>query len=286
MTFWKTGLVAGALAAAAGLGAAVTPIARAQDRDPMVRAFQMLGGGAQIGVTVRDLSAGETAKGNGVIVDGVRSASAAEKAGIKSGDRIVEFDGERVRSVAQFRRLVQETADGRSVAAIVQRDGQRVTLNVTPERGPGGLYLRDNLLPTPPVPPAAPAPVPAPAIPRFFDRDFGAFMFESGNGRLGASLENLSDQLRGYFGVKSGVLVRSVREGSPAASAGLKAGDVITAVNGRSVDEPSDVSSEVRRLEKGGEFTLEVSRDRKALSLKGKIEPRDDRIRTRTPTDV
>jgi serine protease Do len=286
MSVWKTGLAACALTAAVGIGMAVAPAPEAQEREPLTRALQMLGHGAQIGVTVRDLDGTEAAKSNGIIVDEVRSGSPAEKAGVKKGDRIVEFDGERVRSVAQFRRLVQETPEGRNVNTIVQRDGQRVTVSVTPDRGGRALYFRDDdFLPTPAIPPmapAAPTPPPAPRLPRSFD--FGEFMFESGNGRLGASLENLTDQLRTFFGVKNGVLVRSVREGTPAAAAGLKAGDVITIVNGHTVDEPSDVTSELRRLDSGGEFTLEVMRDRKTQTLKGKVEARTDRARTRTVT--
>ena len=286
MNVWKTGALAGALVIAASAGAAMAPAPRAQsrDREPIARALQIIGRGAQIGVTVRDLEGDEGKQGGGVIVDEVRQGSPAEKAAMKRGDRIVEFDGERVRSVAQFRRLVQETAEGRSVSIVVQRDGQRVTASVTPDRGAGSFYFGDDFLPVPPTPPAAPAPPAVPAIPRFFDRDFGEFMFGSGDGRLGVSVESLGDQLRGYFGVKQGVLVLSVREGSPAASAGVKAGDVITSVNGHSVDEPSDVASEIRRMDGGGEFTLEISRDRKTQTLKGKLEARDDRIRTRVRT--
>ena len=286
MSVWKTGALAGALVLAASAGAAIAPAARAQsrDREPIARALQIIGRGAQIGVTVRDLEGEEAKLGGGVIVDEVRQGSPAEKAGIKPRDRIVEFDGERVRSVAQFRRLVQETAEGRSATIALQRDGQRVTASVTPDRGAGALYFGDDFPPIPPTPPAAPAAPAPPAIPRFFDRDFGGFMYGSSDGRLGVSVESLGDQLRGYFGVKEGVLVRSVREGSAAAAAGVKAGDVITSINGRSVDDPSDVASEVRRLDSGGEFTLEISRDRKALTLKGKLEAREDRIRTRTRT--
>ena len=48
----------------------------------------------------------------------------------------------------------------------------------------------------------------------------------------------LSDQLAAYFGVKDGVLVSEVLENTPAASAGVKAGDVITAANGRVCSRP------------------------------------------------
>ena len=273
MNVWTTGALAGALVMASAAGAAVTPRVNAQshDREPLARALQIIGRGAQVGVTVRDLEADEAAKGTGgVIVDAVRAGSPAEKAGLKRSDRVVEFDGERVRSVAQFRRLVQETADGRPATVVVLRDGQRVTASLTPEQAGGSFYFGDDFLPVPPTPPTAPAP---PALPLFLERDFGDFAFRSSYGSLGVSLESLNDQLRVYFGVKEGVLVRSVRDSSAVAAAGLKAGDVITSVNGRHMEAPQDVVSEIHRIESGAEFTLEVSRDRKALTLKGKVTP-------------
>src|SRR5688572_27752967 len=66
----------------------------------------------------------------GAVVEEVAEGSAAEAAGLRKGDVIVEFDGERVRSARQLTRLVQETADGRKVAAVVVRDGQKTTVNV------------------------------------------------------------------------------------------------------------------------------------------------------------
>lgn len=79
-----------------------------------------------------------------------------------------------------------------------------------------------------------------------------------GRGRLGVALQDLTDQLSEYFGVAAdeGALVASVREGSPAAAAGLAAGDVIVAVGGTSVAGPGDVARAVRNAEAG---PLEVS---------------------------
>jgi len=88
--------------------------------------------------------------------------------------------------------------------------------------------------------------------------------------------------LREYFGVKDGVLVRSVRNDTPAAKAGLKAGDVITAINGRHVGNPSDLAEALGRVDEGGEISIDISRDHKTQTLKGKLEPRDERTRSRT----
>lgn len=64
----------------------------------------------------------------------------------------------------------------------------------------------------------------------------------------GIRVEQLTDQLRDFFGVFSnnGVLVTSVDSGSAAEKAGLKAGDVITTVDGRNIRTPADFSREMR----------------------------------------
>ncbi len=63
---------------------------------------------------------------------------------------------------------------------------------------------------------------------------------------LGVEAESLGSQLAEYFGVKEGVLVRSVLENTPAQKAGIKAGDVITKVDGMAVTSPSELSGAVR----------------------------------------
>ena len=75
--------------------------------------------------------------------------SPAETAGVKRSDVIVNSDGERVRSLRQFTRLVQETPPGRTVKATVVRDGQQRDLEITRREGRGALngrfVFRDRL---------------------------------------------------------------------------------------------------------------------------------------------
>jgi serine protease Do len=205
-----------------------------------------------------------------VVVEQVSDESAAQQAGFQAGDIVLEFDGERVRSVQQFTRLVRETPAGRPVAAVVMRDGQKSTLTVQPRDGSTDF---SNLLrydfpsrvvtPKPPVPPRVPAPAPAPF----------AYSFRSGT-TIGVTVSDMSDQLAEYFGARDGALVTSVVDDSPAAKAGLKAGDVITAINGQEVKVPGDVRRATQRLASDAEFTIDVLRDKKKLTLKGKAEPR------------
>ncbi len=251
---------------------------RAQDRDTLVRAFDVVRG-SRIGASVHDIEDGDAkdAKGKaGVVVDSVEASGPADKAGVKTGDTITEFDGERVRSVRQFSRLVQETPSGRSVAVALSRGSQHLTVNLTAERGSSNDGFAMRLLadgmprpampPEPPEPPRAPrAPMVTPALP------FDTLRLVGGR-RLGISVETLDDQLAQYFGVKEGVLVRSVTDESSAQKAGLKAGDVITALNGRKIYEASDVNRALDRMDNTDEFTLEIVRDRKAQTLKGKLD--------------
>ena len=276
MTVSRWGTLACALVLAAPVAAPAR--AAAQDREPAFRAFEVAGRGARIGVTVAEIE-GDDAKQPkaGVVVESVTPGSPAEKAGIKAGDTITEFDGERVRSVIQFSRLVQETPVGRSVAAALSRGGQRVTVNVTPESRSLSDDFSMRLLDLPRAARITPTPTP-PAAPLALSPRLSVF---SRGGRLGVTIESLDDQLAEYFGVKEGVLVKSVTADSVAQKAGLKAGDVITAINGSKVYEMSDVSRLMNRVEGDGSFTVDVMRDKKPVSLKGKVEMRDPPTRAR-----
>ena len=154
----------------------------------------------------------------------------------------------------------------RSIAdrTVVVRDGQRTTLSVQPDASEGRnafrFFDRDGHLniepPVPPAPPAPPAlPAPAPRAPSFdmFPHLEGFF---GSSGRLGITVDSLSDQLADYFGTQDGVLVTSVTAGSSAEKAGLKAGDVIVAMNGETVDTPGELSRRVNRLDDGDELSI------------------------------
>jgi S1-C subfamily serine protease len=110
--------------------------------------------------------------------------------------------------------------------------------------------------------------------------EFDEFVFGRSTGRLGITVDDLSDQLAQYFGTKDGVLVTTVRDDSAAAKAGIKAGDVITAFNGSSVVSSSELRRRIQRMDDGGEFTVDLVRDRKTMTVKGKITAGEERRRT------
>lgn len=82
---------------------------------------------------------------------------------------------------------------------------------------------------------------------------------------LGLEAESLTGQLAQYFGVREGVLVRSVTDGSAAARAGLKAGDVIVKIDGKPVETPREISLEMRALRPRRTFPIGVVRDRREI---------------------
>jgi serine protease Do len=271
----RKALMAGAaLVAVVAAAYAVAPTAWSQgrDEDRDRRVFMLDGRGMSIGVSVSDRGDG------GVLVEDVGEESPAAKAGIRKGDVVVEFDGERVRSARHLGRLVQETAEGRTVKATILREGARQAVDVTPSRERGRLS----------------GDVALPALPENFERDLErslraiprnfAFDFNwdaewpdvsiRARTRMGAQLSPLSHQLADYFGAKAGVLVSSVEEDSAAAKAGLKAGDVITSINGRAVEGPRDVTEQLRDAEAGQTVEIGVVRDKKSLTLKAQMPER------------
>jgi serine protease Do len=89
---------------------------------------------------------------------------------------------------------------------------------------------------------------------------------------LGVESESLNPQLAEFFGVKEGVLVRSVTKGTAAEKAGLKAGDVITRVGDKNVSSSKDISSALRSVTPGKPFPVTVMRDRKEMTVNATIE--------------
>lgn len=230
-----------------------------QDRG--LRELTVLAGrGAEIGVRITDRTEG------GVVVEDVQPDSPAEKAGIRRSDVITDFDGERVRSARQFERLVRETPPGRRVKATITREGQRRDVEITPSEGRDAamIFDRDRMRERL-----------GDLAGRFPDLNFN-FDFDmpgslSGR-RLGVTVDELSHQLAEYFGTKDGVLVTNVIEGSAAARAGLKAGDVITSINGSRVASREDLMRGLREAT-SEDVTIGIVRDRKESSLKATIEP-------------
>jgi S1-C subfamily serine protease len=278
------------LAGLAALTIVVAPSVRGQSRranpeQRETRRFSVLGDpGAEIGATVRDLEDSEVREGGGAYVEDVRPDSPAAKAGLQQADIVTRFDGEAVRSARQFGRLVQETPAGRTVNATVLRGSRSMELSFTPaEAWSTGIFtdsdrlrgmidqqrlqehwgeLRDRIS----------------RIPSDLNFDFDLAGIQ-GRSRLGVTVVELTPELATYFGAKDGVLVSSVAADSPAARAGLKAGDVISSVNGQNVASRYDLLRILRNVGAGGDVTIGIVRDKKESSVKARL----DDVRARKP---
>jgi serine protease Do len=248
-------------------------------------AFEVFAGrGSELGISIRDVEKADAerrglSEPSGVVIEDVRPDSPAERAGMQAGDVMVEFDAERVRSARQLTRLVQETPAGRSVRATVIRHGRKTELSIAPEErtrrvlsgeefGPAVERLERlgrNLAYT----------LPRVEVPSF------EVDFRGRPGRLGVEVQSLTPQLADYFGAKRGVLVARVDEGTPAANAGLVAGDVITSVNESPVEDSRALQRALARIEPGQDVTLGIVRDRKETSVRATLPDRPERERPR-----
>jgi serine protease Do len=245
--------------------------------EPFANTFSLFTDGGYLGVYAENINRENMARYHlnsprGVGVTRVIQGSPAEKAGLKKDDVILRLDGENITSVRKLNRLVSEIAPDQSVRVTVSRGGAEQEVTAT-------IAKRDNrttvqgLMGQPRVWKWEGNPRQFKNFKWDFPRgenfgfDFGNdgdLMFMLGNSRrIGVSTMQLNDQLAEYFGITGGkgVLVTAVTADSPAAKAGVKAGDVITAIDGEAVDSPGDLSRAINR-KKEGDVTLTVVRNK------------------------
>jgi serine protease Do len=217
--------------------------------------LNLSGEGAWLGVELKEVTTDDVKNMKlpgeyGARVTEVEDDSPASKAGLKAGDVIIAFEGERVRSAAELRRMVRETPSGRKVSLEISRDGAKQSVEVTFESREAEAAPFFNMeMPRVEVPHME---MPM-ARPNFeFNMLFG------GKPRLGISVDDLTPQLATYFGVSEGkgVLVREVMAGTPAEKAGFKAGDCIVKVGDKAVGSVEELHG---ALDKVGEKTEQIS---------------------------
>jgi len=216
--------------------------------------------------------------------------SPADRAGLQAGDKLLTIGGIDPARVAEIGDML---VPGRSLTVRYLRDGaaKEVTLTVArrpesfgiacrqlqevmlPMRIPGRLMLRrapdGGLMGDGPL-----RPVPRDSEPQM------AFIFEVRPGLkmstgyfAGAEFRMLDTDWQERLGVREGVLVSQVAPGSPAASSGLKGGDVVTAVGRRSIKSPDQLVHELGATE-GSEVSLSIMRGRDRRTVTLKLGPR------------
>src|SRR5467141_224455 len=203
----------------------------------------------------------------GVVLGKIVPDSPAAKAGLKENDVVTEINGQRVEGAAQFRRMIHEIPAGRSIQITVWRDGRTQNVSATLGKSEERRHAMKMVAPTPGT-----FAFRMPDIPEIPPMEWnGNMVFGGGQPRLGIDAEDVSGQLGAFFGAPDGegILVRDVNSGSPAEKAGVKAGDVITSLNGeriRSVGELREKLS-AKRDEKDRTVKLGVLRNKSEISL-------------------
>ncbi len=262
-----------AAVALAGATMAVAQQPGPQPRESRRRIYLRPAGGSYLGVGVCDIDA-ERAKTlnlkeeSGVEIKSIDHDSPAERAGLKVGDVVLEYNGEKVQGNEQFARLVRETPAGRPVSLTVLRAGSTLRLTATIGTRPGGAFVESGdsfSFPMPPMPAIPPMPK-MPAMPAIPDLPNSHLSWRSS--MLGIESESLNTQLAEFFGVKEGVLVRSVGQGTPGEKAGIKAGDVIVRVDSTKVSSPHDISNAVRAAARSKKSVVVVLvREKREISV-------------------
>jgi serine protease Do len=168
---------------------------------------------------------------NGALVAGVDATGPAAKAGIQRGDIIVKFDGNVVHDEHELPEMVAQTALGRTVPVEVIRDGKHITVDAKIEQ------LKDA---------------------QVASAEGGG---EPGS-NWGLTVQDLTPEISQQLGIPNskGVVVRQVKQDSPAADAGLQPGDVILEVDNtkvHSADEFAAAAKNVQRNKKSARLLVQ-----------------------------
>jgi len=170
----------------------------------------------------------------GALVGDVVAGGPADKAGIQRGDIILTYDGKKVKDANDLPRYVAETPVGKSVQVTLIRNGKEERRTIKVEE--------------------------------MTEEKVAAQSPEAAVQSFGMELQELTEQLRQHLGIteKSGLVVESVEEGSPADEAGIEAGDVITEVDRKPVRTMADFNTTVAKA-KGRAVLLLIKRGKQSF---------------------
>jgi serine protease Do len=275
----------GVLALTAVLGLSRNAVAAFVDPGFSHAAMSSHGPQGYLGVDLREVNEDQVAplklkEARGVEIVNMDHDGPACKAGLQIHDVILQMNGQVIEGVDQLRRMLRESPPGRMVSLLLSHDGQQQTISVqlanreTVERD---AWQQRYKVPEPEPPPPPPATDSYKAYGNgFLNLDkkpkgthslLGPAMIVSSS-FTGAKLEVMGPQLAEFFGAQgsAGLLVRSVDVNSPAADAGLRAGDVVVKINSISVVNGSDWTKTIHE-NRGKPVPVVVLREKKEQTL-------------------
>jgi len=176
----------------------------------------------------------------GVLISEVHENGPSAKSGLKRGDVILEYRGEKLKDVNHLRHIVARTRVGDGVEVKVLRDGVEKTLTVHVGERPSDDLLARNGGSTP--------------LPKVDKLD---------NVLAGLTVEALTAELKKQFTLPeetAGVVVKDVQAGSAASEAGLQQGDVIQEINRDVITSLADYQNIASKIEKESLVVLLLSR--------------------------
>jgi serine protease Do len=194
----------------------------------------------------------------------------AGKSGLKVHDVILQFDGQPVENAEQLKHRLLDMPSGRTVSFLVNRDGSPINISVQlcdREELQHKAWSQHKTVPEP-APPARSGfsqtfvGAPSTAVTGILDTVMPKGLY------VGAELNPVRTQLADYFGVSSGtgLLVENVDYQSPAARAGLKAGDVVVKVEAQQMTSKGDWVKAIRS-HRGHLVLVTVMRNKQELIL-------------------
>lgn len=191
---------------------------------------------------------------NGVEITDVMEDSPAKVAGLEEGDIIISVDGDAVKDPGHLVEVINANKAGDKVDIKYLRAGKKgsVTAELKPRKTDERVFKFREM------------------------RKPRAMFIQKGGVYFGVKTGSLTDQLRKYFNVpeNTGVLIEEVMDDSPAAKAGVKAGDVLVRFGEKKIEDYTDLKHAVNYFEAGQEVEIKIIRDKKEKTLKTTLEER------------
>lgn len=169
-------------------------------------------------------------KPQGVYISDVLSGKAADKAGIKAGDVILEVEGMEVNKPNQLQAKVGGFSPGDEISLLLWRNREKEKINIV-------LEGRDEEVVT------------TRSEPQQTERKVQS---------LGINIKRLSAEELGLYDLNNGVLIQSVDQNSPAARQGLRRGDVIYEIDDNEVDSVSELREYIEGRDSGSIIKLQT----------------------------